>query len=365
VPYRAQFACAWLFRELGYDVVEHCALTRGGANAVGFDDAWSRFFGLGNATGLGLVPYAFKHPRVLNAWVAIRELGLAQVRAFPESPARRRELTTWIDRARDHLATGTHDDCTPFLSPQQLRARLDDVAGAWAAMETHDRPFDELFRWAEATGDPETIEWVVSLLVEVSDLGDDVVDRWLTVDERQPTIDVDATMAVVGDTIDRCWGWLGQLDLAAAEADAFWWVVSDNTDEPRRAHRSRLDPEGRDVAIDVALRMARLRTAITTAVADQTIGDFVAQQPEHRLAIERLATVDDPYGEPRDNACAERFLPLQLQRFQLAQYGMDHFKPKSTDWLRVTLNQGAPRAADLNAGTLADDWALPLRPEAT
>jgi len=365
VPYRAQFACAWLFRELSYDVVEHCARERGGSNAVRFDAEWSRFFGLGNATGLGLVPYAFGHPRVVNAWVAVRELALAQVRALTGTPERRRRLSDWIDRARDHLGSGSDDDCSPFLSPQQVRPLLDDVADAWASTVEQELPFEGLYSWAAATAEPELIEWVVSLLIELSDLGDDTVDRWFRVDERSAPIDPSVTMSQIARSIDERWGWLDRLDLAAAEADTFWWVISDNTEEPRRARRSRLDPDGRDVAIDVALRVARLRAAITPEVADAAVGDFIARHPEHRLAIKRLATTADPYGEPRDNACAERYLPLQLQRFQLAQYGMDHYKPKSTDWLRVTLDQGAPRAADLNAGTISDDWALPIRPEAT
>ena len=29
-PYRAQFVAAWMFRELGYDMVEHCARVKGG-----------------------------------------------------------------------------------------------------------------------------------------------------------------------------------------------------------------------------------------------------------------------------------------------------------------------------------------------
>jgi len=365
VPYRAQFACAWLFRELSYDVVEHCAAARGGSTAVTFDADWGRYFGLGNATGLGLVPYAFKHPGIINSWVATRELALAQVRAMAGTPESRRRLTSWIDRARRHLATGTDDDCTPFLSPRQLRPRLDAVAGAWTATREHQYPFDELYRWAEAAGEPETIEWVVSLLLELSDLDDDVVDRWFTVDDRLPRIDPSVTMAEVTSLIDTRWGWLDHLDLSTAEADTFWWVISDNTEEPRRARRSRLTPDGRDMAVDVALRMARLREAANSAAAGTTVADFLAGHPEHRLAIHRLATVDDGYGEPRDNPCAERYLPLQLQRLQLAQYGMDHFKPKSTDWLRVTLNQGAPRIADLNAGTISDDWTFPARPRAT
>ena len=42
-------------------------------------------------------------------------------------------------------------------------------------------------------------------------------------------------------------------------------------------------------------------------------------------------------------------------------YGMDNFKPKSTDWLRVTLFQGAPRLGDLGNDT-GDEWVLPPRP---
>ncbi len=77
--------------------------------------------------------------------------------------------------------------------------------------------------------------------------------------------------------------------------------------------------------------------------------------------MKRLLGSDQPYGEPRDNACAAGFLPLELQRFQLAMYGMDNFSPKSTDWLRVTLFQGAPRIDDLSP-TTTDDWVWPQRP---
>ena len=65
----------------------------------------------------------------------------------------------------------------------------------------------------------------------------------------------------------------------------------------------------------------------------------------------------------RDSPCADGYLPLQVQRLQLAQYGMDNFKPKSTDWLRVTLFQGAPRFQDLADGTFDDGWMMPALPE--
>ena len=137
--------------------------------------------------------------------------------------------------------------------------------------------------------------------------------------------------------------------------------MSDNTDEPRRAERRVLEPAHREVAIDVALRIDALRRELDGMDGKVLLGEFLAGQPEHGSAVRRLVGNDQPYGEPRDNACGAGFLPLQLQRFQLAMYGMDNYSPKSTDWLRVTLFQGAPRMADLGPAT-SDDWVWPPRP---
>jgi hypothetical protein len=111
----------------------------------------------------------------------------------------------------------------------------------------------------------------------------------------------------------------------------------------------------------VALRLWRFGRTLEDRHADEPVAAVLADHPEHRAALERLVASDRRYGEPRDNTCATSYLPLQIQRFQLAQYGMDEFKPKDTDWLRVTLFQGAPRLAELGPDT-TDDWVLPARP---
>jgi len=164
-----------MFRELGYDMVEHCARAKGGDNAVGFDGEWCRYFGLGNATGLGLVPYAFKHPRVLDAWVGVREMALADVRERVVAPTDGVVLRGWIAKAREHFASGSNDDCTPFLNSQALVPLLDDVAEAWGRVADGADPYDALYLWAENQG-PETSEMVVSLLLELHDGDDDLFD---------------------------------------------------------------------------------------------------------------------------------------------------------------------------------------------
>ena len=359
VPYRAQFVAAWMFRELGYDMVEHCARVKGGDTAVGFDGEWRRYFGLGNATGLGLVPYAFKHPRVLDAWVGVREVALADVRCQEATPADMGLLRDWISRARAHFASGSGDDCTPFLNSQALVPVLDDVSEAWANVAESDHPYDALYLWAEEQG-PETSEMVVSLLIELHDGDDDLFDHLFLVNE-QASADPTASVADICSLLEKRFGWLDELGLDKLTAETFWWVVSDNTEEPRRVRRDRLAPEGRDVAVDMALRLWRFGRALVDRDPSEPIASVLLDYPEHRAALERLTASDRRYGEPRDNPCSADYLPLQVQRFQLAQYGMDEFKPKSTDWLRVTLFQGAPRLSELGPNT-TDDWVLPVRP---
>ena len=165
-PYRAQFLAAWCYRELSIDVVEHCARLRGGESAATSDPEWGRFFGLGNATGLGLVPYAFKHPQIINAWVGVRELALARVRNLEATDARWDALIAWLQRAEAHYLSRTSESADPFLSPAELvplvrkvRARVEELATG----DRHAR-FDDLMTWA-MTHEIELAELVVAAMV--------------------------------------------------------------------------------------------------------------------------------------------------------------------------------------------------------
>lgn len=362
-PYRAQFLAAWCYRELSYDTVEHCARLRGGDDAVPFGEGWRTFFGLGNATGLGLVPYAFKHPKVINAWLAVRELALVRVRALDGTPERVDRFRSWIRWAEAHYKTGTDADATPFLSPAQLVPMVQTINAAFETVADERFPFDALMQWA-MNQHVETAEMVVSLLLELDDWDDETVDRLLAVDEGG-ALELSMTISETRRLIEERFGWTLSSVAGRPESASKWWVYSDNTEEPRRVDRGALSIGNHDMGIDVATRMSALYREMTSWPDDSVLGEVAATMPAHLHAIERLFASDQPYGEPRDNACSDDYLPLQIQRMQLAQYGMDNWKPKSTDWLRVTLFQGAPRFGDIGPGTgvFVDDWVLPPLPD--
>ena len=357
-PYRAQFLAAWLFREVSYESVEHCAKAKN-PNAVSFNDEWSCFFGLGNATGLGLVPWAMKHPGELNSWIAIRELALSNVRFLKGSNQNKQILEEWFDKAYQYFSSLGGGDRWPWMGPDSLAKATLLIHDTFRSLSENDFPFNDLYLWAEKQ-DIEITELVISILLELDDTDDEVIDSLLMVGSQKKA-NFNTTVADLKKIIEENYLWLNELNLDETEAKHYWWVMSDNAEEPRRAERSVIDPAHREIPIDISLRINKLLGDLHKADERISAGEFLHSFPEHGIAIKRLLDNSGPYSEPRENVCDFKHLPLNLQRFQLAMYGMDNFSPQSTDWLRVTLFQGAPRVSEIGSKE-SDKWILPKQP---
>lgn len=116
--------------------------------------------------------------------------------------------------------------------------------------------------------------------------------------------------------------------------------------------------------VGIARDAANLWRDLRTVSAEQSVGAFLLDHPQHWGIIERVQSIRGlRYAEARINPLSDEFLPLDLQRFQLALYGMENFNPQSTDWLRVTLYGGAPTVSDVNSAGDVDDWLFAPRPE--
>ncbi|NNV10247.1 hypothetical protein ETC03_29350, partial [Geobacillus sp. MMMUD3] len=112
---------AWLFREFSLDLAEHCARAKN-PGAASFDEEWARYFGLGNATGLGLVPYVVNHPEILDAWLWSREFPLATALDREDRPSSEPVFTvaTLLERIAAYLRQQGPDEPVPFTSGERL-----------------------------------------------------------------------------------------------------------------------------------------------------------------------------------------------------------------------------------------------------
>lgn len=386
IPYRAHMLAAWLLREFGYDLVEHCAAAlarRQGTTPVRLRGDWRRYLGLGNATGLGLVPYAVQHPEILHAWMRARELPLAHVlarRDAPESDAVDTVLAQ-LDRLILFLREQGDDGSAPYAPGGRIAERLAPLRallGEYRRSGTMDGapvdlPWRELHDRADAVG-PEERGVVASAIVELSGELDAEIEAGLRVTEVR-RIDPGMSCADLLAAIERDYAWIDAFDFSSERENDRFWFTSESSEEPRRAVAGRDPGERVQHGVGIARMVFELREALRSGAAGSwaadaagaapTVGEFLLEHPRHRAAVVRVQRVGRlPYAELRANLLSSDFVPLDPQRVQLAMYGMENYNPQSTDWLRVTLLSGAPRVFELAAGTADDDWMFPLRPRA-
>ena len=371
VPFRAHMLTAWLLRELSYEMVEACAAARN-PEAAQLEGPWRRYLGMGNATGLGMVPYAINHPEVVNSWALLREVPLTAVtsRNVERNDASVPRVIELMEQGIDYL--GEQDDITtaPFASGPELAGQLGELlgqlrdwvdTGSFAGSETS-------FIWrqlhdAAAAYGPGCRGMVATVLTELTEDLDDTVESILRCDESR-RVTAGQSCAELVSWIDEKYAWTANFDFSQPDSQQHFWFSSVNNEEPRRA-RLGTDP-GANVQhpMDIARAVAALRADLNATEDPTSVGEFLLTHPMHRSTVGRVQNVGKlPYGEVRDNLLAAQFLPLNVQRFLLAVYGMENYTPQSTDWLRVTLIAGAPRIADLANGTMDDAWIFTRRPQ--
>jgi hypothetical protein len=371
VPYRSQMLAAWLLRELSMDMVEHVAAAKAataGTTAVRLDAQWSRYLGLGNATGLGMVPFVINHPDYLDAWCRLREIPLAASLGrdyAPDHPdlARVAEL---LAKAEHHLEEKHALQTTPFLPTDAIRPQLHELLEdlqTYRASATEPAPVLARLHEKAASLSPEARGIFASIVIELRSDFDEDAESLLRMDGPVPF-----------DPAMRCWelkqlletnyAWARGYDFTDPKRTRYYWFSSAANEEPRRALRTSRPEGAAEHCTDIARRINALAADLEAFPAHRSLADFLPVYPGHRFAAARVQqTRPYLYGELQDNLIDGEFLPLSTQRFQLASYGMNNFSPQSTDWLRVTLFSGAPRAVDINHGTDEDDWLFPTAPK--
>lgn len=371
VPFRAHMLTAWLLRELSYDMVETCAAARN-PEAARLEGPWRRYLGMGNATGLGMVPYAINHPEVINSWAQLREVPLAAVtsRHVERTDASVSQVTGMMEQAAGYLTEQGDITTAPFASGPELAVQLTELlaqlrdwvaTGRFAGSETT-LIWRRLHDAAAAYG-PGCRGMVAAVLTELTGDLDDSVESLLRCDESRRVAAAQSCAELVSE-IDGKYAWTAAFDFSQPDSQQHFWFSSVNNEEPRRA-RLGADP-GANVQhpMDVARAVAALRTALAATDGSMSVGEFLLTHPLHRSTVARVQNIGKiGYGEVRDNFLGAKFLPLNVQRFLLAVYGMENYTPQSTDWLRVTLMAGAPRIADLANGTMDDAWIFTRRPQ--
>jgi hypothetical protein len=360
-PFQAEMLSVYLIREFTLDLVEHLARVRAPETAVPLAPGVRRGFGIGNSTGLGLAPFLVSHPAVTAQWVGARETALAAVRGLPLAQPRERELfLELLARSRAGVAAWSTDDARQQARIAALASDLAQAAAFAPERLGQPRPWDALYRHADAMLSLEGRELVAALMLEPYPALVDPLEQLYRTDEAASfRIDGSWSVAAMRAAIAQHYRFALAIDFAVPRETARFWYVSQEKLEPRLGERFEEDGAALELPLGVARDVQALDRALAGEDGTARLADVLMRRPEHRHAARRVQiTARMPYAEIRDNLLAADMIPLDLLRFKLAVFGATRFDPRSDRWLRITMFQDAPCAGELSA-MAEDDWVFP------
>lgn len=128
--------------------------------------------------------------------------------------------------------------------------------------------------------------------------------------------------------LDERYSWVGQHDFSDRVSTSMFWYYSQNNQEPRRGVRGKDRGVITEHPVGIARDTAELLDDLRNVPDDLSVGAFLLDYPQHWGIVERIQSVRAlRYAEARVNPLSGDFIPLDLQRFQLALYGMENFNP--------------------------------------
>lgn len=363
-PYHAQMCGAMLLREFVYDLVDHMASARGGAQAVPLDTGLKRYLGIGNSAASGLVYFVANHPRMMQRWGENLEQALDQVRARSVRKGDREiaAFKTLLDRACRYLAECRCDDNEVFADPEAVRGELAAFAIRIAPLVENDVATDLWSRidsMARETLGIAAREILNSILLELyEDIQAHFIDRFW-VDEELRTAP-EMPLGMLRRIIDHTYGWM-----EGAEPDDhhyFWYRSEDAPGDPRRGIRGRTPGIEHETPLDLSLKVSDLKRAIAEREESGLTGDLLLERPDLHYVVSRIQTLRDAqYAEYRQNYLSRsfnRFIPVRLI---LSFYGMEKFNTHRPKAVRGAFLQGAPLAQDIARGK-DGTWPFPVMP---
>jgi len=365
-PFAAEMLSCYLIRQFSLEQADHIARHRAPTTAVVMATEIKRYFGIGNATGLGMAPYLTNHPLLVSRWIEVRETALARVVANGENGADyHRELGRLLHRAQQHLLEIDTDN----TQQQQCNTKTADELGRIASSLARQpaESWKTLIDSVANTYTMETQEVLNSLLMEMyPELIDDLEKDMSLVEDYQ--LDPQQTLTDAIKVIEDRYSWALAIDFDLAASQETFWYRSEEKMEPRLGVRG-IDP-GCEKSIDIALAF-NIRRCYEQLVAEQkdapqrSIAEFALVHPQHRSVLRRIQTMSATfYGDIQANLVDAEVQPMHLLRCKLSFFGVSKFDPKSRLWVRNTMFQGAPLTSDIGA-EFKDDWYFPIMPSAS
>ena len=358
-PFRLEMMLVYLIRQFTFDQVNHIAKCNNPRKSVELDKDICRNLGIGNSTGLGMAPFIVNHPTLLNNWILARETALKKIREIKEVKIRdSKNFFKCLKKSIKNI-TSWHTDSE--FQQKKIKELLNDLNKFILYLEKEfnfdqDYPFNAIYLWSENNLCDESIEYIVSMMMEpYDDIITPLTNQMSSEEEKYFNIPTNKTVNDLKNILENKYKNILKIDFSKKENNQNFWFISKNKLEPRVANRYIEDGSNLEEPLAIARDIKKLYERLSNQKNILLIGKFLIENNDLRHIVRRAFLIEKfPYSEIQDNTIGSNLIPIDMLRLKLSFFGAVKFDPKSDKWLRICMFQGAPLPTELK--NIDDQW---------
>ena len=358
-PFRLEMMLVYLIRQFTFDQVNHIAKCNNPRKSVELDKDICRNLGIGNSTGLGMAPFIVNHPTLLNNWILARETALKKIREIKEVKTSDSKIFFEYLKKSIKNITSWHTDSE--FQQKKIKELLNDLNKFILYLEKEfnfdqDYPFNAIYLWSENNLCDESIEYIVSMMMEpYDDIITPLVNQMSSEEEKYFNIPTNRTVNDLKNILENKYTNILKIDFTKKESNQNFWFISKNKLEPRVANRYLEEGSNLEEPLAIARDIKKLYERLSNQKNILLIAKFLIENNDLRHIVRRAFLIEKfPYSEIQDNTIGSNLMPIDMLRFKLSFFGALKFDPKSDKWLRICMFQGAPLPTELK--NINDQW---------
>tara|TARA_B100001564_G_scaffold359640_1_gene382195 strand:+ start:1838 stop:3490 length:1653 start_codon:yes stop_codon:yes gene_type:complete len=351
-PFRLEMMLVYLVRQFTFDQVNHVARNKNPKKAVNLDLNICKNLGIGNSTGLGMAPFIVNHPTLLNNWILSRETALKKIREIKHVKIEEADL--FLKCVRNSIKNLTSWNTESEFQLKKINSLLLNVKKFLNFVDNEFKfeikyPFNEIYLWLEKETCEETIEYIVSIMMEpFDDIVKPLIGCMSSEEEKHFNIPTNRKIEDLRNILEKRYPNILKINFEDKKNSKNFWFISKNKEEPRYADRFKENGSELEQPLAIARDIKKLYEKLVEFKKNFTIDKFLNTYPELRHVVRRAFIIENfPYAEIQDNTISEDVVPIDMLRLKLSFFGALKFDPRSDKWLRICMFQGAPLPHEL------------------
>ena len=358
-PFRLEMMLVYLVRQFTFDQVNHVAKYKNPKKAVTLDFEICKNLGIGNSTGLGMAPFIVNHPTLLHNWIFSREMALKKIREIKKVDLKNSNLFKRCVKSsiKNLISWNTESE----FQAKKIKSLTINVKKFLKFIEndfdfTIEYPFNQIYLWLEREVCEETIEYIVSMMMEPFDeIIKPLRENMSSDEEKYFRIPTNRTILELKNILELRYPDILKIDFENKENFKNFWFISKNKEEPRYADRFEENGSKLEQPLAIARDIKRLYNKLIIAEESLSVDKFLLHNSDLRHVIRRAFIIEKfQYAEIQDNTISKSVIPIDMLRLKLSFFGAIKFDPRSDKWLRICMFQGAPLPHELK--NLNQQW---------